>query len=206
MLGLKYKEGVLIACDTLCSYGSLARFRGISRLQTVGANTILGASGEYSDFQKIQDYMDQLLLEDCYADDGSRLQPREIFRYLSTVMYQRRSKVDPLWNSLVIGGFRNGQSFLGQVDLQGTHFEDESIATGYGAYLARPVLREALKRKASSEITLEEAQQLLITCLRVLFYRECRTINSFQMAKADASGVVISEPFSVNTTWTFKGF
>ena len=34
MLGLMCTDGVVIAADTLGSYGSLARFRDISRLQT----------------------------------------------------------------------------------------------------------------------------------------------------------------------------
>jgi len=41
------------------------------------------------------------------------MQPQEIYSYLSRVMYNRRSKFDPLWNSLVVGGVNmTGESFL----------------------------------------------------------------------------------------------
>jgi 20S proteasome subunit beta 7 len=38
-------------------------------------------------------------------------------------------------------GFR----FLGNVDLFGTQVQDDTLATGYGAYIARPLLRNAYR-------------------------------------------------------------
>ena len=60
ILGIKYDGGVLLAADTLGSYGSLARFRSLERLKAVGSTTIVGASGEYSDFQYIQKLLEDL--------------------------------------------------------------------------------------------------------------------------------------------------
>lgn len=42
---------MIIAADMMGSYGSLARFRSISRLLKVNDTTMLGASGDYADFQ-----------------------------------------------------------------------------------------------------------------------------------------------------------
>ena len=53
VLGIQYKDGVMLAADTLGSYGSLARFKDLRRIRKVGARTLVGASGEYSDFQHI---------------------------------------------------------------------------------------------------------------------------------------------------------
>lgn len=63
----------------------------------------------------------------------------------SKVMYERRSKSDPLWNSLVVGGVKHGKHFLGYVDYQGTTYQSSTIATGYGAYIAQPLLRKAVE-------------------------------------------------------------
>jgi 20S proteasome subunit beta 7 len=60
VLGLKYSEGTMLAADTLASYGSLARYRDVRRLQIFGENTIIGASGEISDFQSIMDTLESL--------------------------------------------------------------------------------------------------------------------------------------------------
>lgn len=48
-------------------------------------------------------------------DDGNSLGPKEVHNYLNRVMYNRRNKFDPLWNSLVLGGVKNGQKYLGVV-------------------------------------------------------------------------------------------
>jgi len=41
----------MMASDCLASYGSLARFRDVQRMATLGGNTLLGSSGDISDFQ-----------------------------------------------------------------------------------------------------------------------------------------------------------
>lgn len=48
-------------------------------------------------------------------DDGNSLGPKEVHSYLTRVMYNRRNKFNPLWNSLVLGGVKNGQKYLGMV-------------------------------------------------------------------------------------------
>jgi 20S proteasome alpha/beta subunit len=52
-------------------------------------------------------------------DDGNSLGPKEIHSYLTRVMYNRRNKFDPLWNSLVLGGVKKGpkgeEKYLGTV-------------------------------------------------------------------------------------------
>jgi 20S proteasome alpha/beta subunit len=46
--------GVLIASDTLASYGTLARFKDVNRVGAYGSHTIVGAAGDLSDFQVCQ--------------------------------------------------------------------------------------------------------------------------------------------------------
>lgn len=50
-------------------------------------------------------------------DDGNSLGPKEVHNYLTRVMYNRRNKFNPLWNSLVLGGVKKGQKYLGTVCL-----------------------------------------------------------------------------------------
>lgn len=56
-------------------------------------------------------------LYDNMWDDGNSLGPKEVHSYLTRVMYNRRNKFNPLWNSLVLGGVKNGQKYLGTVNL-----------------------------------------------------------------------------------------
>ncbi len=101
---------ILIISSISASYGSLARFKGVQRLHPVGDYTVVGASGDLSDFQYLQHILDGLVIsEESNLQDGHTLGPAEIHEYLSQVMYQRRSKFNPLWNSLLVGGVKDGK-------------------------------------------------------------------------------------------------
>jgi len=203
VLAIKYKDGIMMAADNLASYGSLARFKNISRLVPVGSSTIIGASGDMSDFQYLQRDLDAIMIDELTAHDGHSLGPTEIHEYLSQVMYARRSKMNPLWNSLLVGGVdSSGSKFLAYVDLLGTTYSSSTIATGYGAYIAQPLLRKAVEGK-EDVLTEAEAQEILETCIRVLFYRDARSLDKFQIAKATAAGVEVSEQKKIETSWGF---
>lgn len=59
IVALVYDKGVIIAGDLLGSYGSLARFRNCPRVMKVNSNIILGAGGDYGDFQYVKALIDQ---------------------------------------------------------------------------------------------------------------------------------------------------
>jgi len=197
VLGIKFKGGVMLAADTLASYGSLARYTSIERLKQVSETTVIGGGGEYSDFQYIVDKIEELVTTDKVADDGATYTPHSIYQYLSRVMYARRNKFDPLWNQIIVAGFREGKSFLGLVDLYGSHYEDNLVTTGYGSYLAQPLLRKAY----TDDLSEEAARKVLEDSMRVLFYRDARALNKIQIATIDINGIRITEPFTLATQW-----
>jgi 20S proteasome subunit beta 7 len=43
------------------SYGSTLRYKSVERLKPIGKHSLLGASGEISDFQEIMRYLDELM-------------------------------------------------------------------------------------------------------------------------------------------------
>ena len=202
VLAVKYDGGVMMMCDTLASYGSLARFKTMSRVKAVGKHSLLGAGGEMSDFQQIMEYLKEIEVDDFNADDGLSLEPSELHTYLTRVLYNRRNKMNPLYNTLVIAGFAAGESYLGTVDNIATSYEADFLATGFGHHLAVPLMREHW----TEGMTEGAARKLLEDCMRVCFYRDCRTINRFQISKATADGVLISPPYSLDTKWDYKAF
>jgi len=202
VLAIMYKDGIMMAADNLASYGSLARFKNVQRLHPVGSNTVLGASGDLSDFQYIQSLLDELVIEEFTHQDAHSLGPAEVHEYLSRVMYGRRSKFDPLWNALLVGGFNDGKRFLAYVDLLGTTYSSPSLATGYGAHIAIPLLRSAVDGREDT-LTEEDARKLLHDCMRVLFYRDARSLDKYQLATVTAAGVQISDQIKIETAWNF---
>jgi 20S proteasome subunit beta 7 len=206
VLGMKFDGGVFLVADTLGSYGSMKRFKNVERIKKFGDSTVVGAGGDLSDFQYIEELLEELMEEDEVHDDGNRLSPKAIHSYLSRVMYNRRSKMDPLWNSLVVGGFRDGKSFLATCDLMGTQFEDDIVATGFGSHMAIPLMREAVQRWGPA-ITEEQARSCLEDCMRVLSYRDCRSLNKLQFAKLSAEGVTVTplnEAIVLSQEWKQK--
>ncbi len=120
---------------------------------------------------------------------------------MRAVMYQKRNKGNPLWNQLLIAGCTKGETgkpFLGYVDMIGTCYEEDFVATGFGAYIAVPIIRE----RWSADMDEGEARALMEDCLRVLYYRDCRASTRIQIAKADKQGnVIVSEPYELATDW-----
>ncbi|XP_063952441.1 proteasome subunit beta type-4-like [Lytechinus pictus] len=198
-LGLKFNGGVILAADMLGSYGSLARFRNISRVSKVNDSTVLTGAGDYADFQYVKEVLEQKIINDECLNDGHSFTPKALFSWLTRVMYNRRSKFNPLWNVMILGGFQNGESFLGYVDKIGVAYESPHVACGYGAYIALPMMRDAYEK--NSNMTEQEARAVIERCLKVLFYRDARSFNKYEIAVVTDKGVTIDPPASSQTNW-----
>ncbi|XP_064596250.1 proteasome subunit beta type-4-like [Liolophura sinensis] len=199
VLGITFKGGVMIAADMLGSYGSLARYRDCSRVMKVNDTTVLGAGGDYADYQYIKSVIEQRVIDEECLDDGFTYTPATLFSWLTRVMYSRRSNFNPLWNSLVVAGLEDKKPFLGYIDKIGTAYEADTVATGYGAYIAQPLLREAQSK--TPQMTQDQASQLLDRCLKVLYYRDARSLNKYQVAIVTKDGVEIKGPLSSDANW-----
>lgn len=202
VIAMRCVDGVVMAADTLASYGSLARFRDVSRMYKATDSCVMGVGGDLSDFEQLKRHVEQATTRDYCYDDGHMLTPKAIHQYLARLMYNRRNKMDPLWNRVVIAGVDSGTPVLGLVDLVGTHFESEIIATGYGEYIGLPLLRKAYR----PDITVEEAKKVIIDVMKVLFYRDARTIDRIQVSTVTEKGVDVSDPFTLETKWDYKAF
>ncbi|PRD22893.1 UNVERIFIED_CONTAM: Proteasome subunit beta type-4 [Trichonephila clavipes] len=206
VLGVVFDKGVMICSDTLGSFGSMARFMNCPRVKKVNDQIILGAGGDIADFQYMSGVIEQQIIDEECLNDGFNLKPRSLHCWLTRAMYNRRSKLDPLWNLtdiLIFSFFSNdftfSFSFLGLVDKIGTAFEAPSIATGYGAYLAQPLLRTRVE--SNSNLSEEEALYLMKQCLRVLYYRDGRSFPKFTVGVVTKEGVKISDPVEIDSDW-----
>ncbi|XP_064645368.1 proteasome subunit beta type-4-like [Lineus longissimus] len=199
MIGVKFDGGVMMAGDMLGSYGSLARYRNCPRVMKVNDSTILGASGDYADFQFLQETIKQRIVDEECLDDGFTYTPRSLHSWLTRMLYHRRSNFNPLWNTIVVGGIQDGTPYLGYVDKIGTAYTGSTIATGYGSYIALPLMRDAVEKNPN--MSEAEALKLIDDCMKVLFYRDARSFNKYQVAICTAAGARIEGPISSQTNW-----
>lgn len=159
VIGIKFDGGVMIAADALVSYGSLARFQDVKRVFKVNDQAILGTGGDFADFQSIQRSINDKMVDDICHDDTISLKPKSLYNWLTRILYNRRSKFEPLWLDMVVGGIENGTPFLGHIDLRGRSYEDDIIATGLGKHLVLPIIRERIVEGRA--FTQQEATELV---------------------------------------------
>jgi 20S proteasome subunit beta 7 len=205
VVACKFKNGVIIAADTLGSYGSLARFKDLVRVVKANATTLIAYDGEVSDFQLIERYLREIEQEDGFHEDGLTQGPKDTLTHFSRILYQRRSKMDPLWNSLVVGGWDEEEKrpFLGTSDMIGTMYEEDVVATGLGMHMALPMLRAGWRPDLSEQ----EARDLVASCMKVLFYRDCYTINKITFAVVKSDGTLkVEDPVELPTEWSYQAF
>ncbi|KAJ0330418.1 hypothetical protein COL5a_003481 [Colletotrichum fioriniae] len=209
VIAIKFSEGVVIAADNLASYGSLARFTDVKRLRTFANSTVVGFGGDVSDMQYLDRHLSGLDIEESYdmANDApARLNAANLHKYLSKLLYKRRSDFDPLWNHLLVAGLDdNNKPFLAAADLLGTTFTSPSLATGFGSALAQPIMRRyAPDEETAAKLSKEQAVDVIKECMKVLFYRDARSSDSYSIAVVTKDGVDLKESEKLEKqSWKF---
>ena len=173
------------------SYGSLARFTDVKRLRRFNSRVVLGFGGDVSDMQHLDRLLSSLSIREDYSSTASEpdnavraLNAKNLHTYLAKVMYRRRSEFNPLWNAILVAGMDGAeQPFLASVDLLGTTFSSPTLATGFGAHLAQPILRRAVPDESVvASLTRERAEEVVRECMKVLFYRDARSTDQYSIA------------------------
>ncbi|KAK1757834.1 putative proteasome subunit beta type-7 [Echria macrotheca] len=214
VVGLKFADGVVIAADNLASYGSLARFTDVKRLRVFLDSSVVGFGGDVSDMQYLDRHLNELAIDEAYdhltpdssASKTASLNAANLYKYLQKLMYARRNDFDPLWNQILVAGLDGAQKpFLGSVDLRGTSFTSPSLATGYGAMLAQPIMRRvAATEEDAARLTREQAVDVVKECMKVLFYRDARSLDRYSIAVVTKDGIELKEDEQLEKqSWAF---
>ncbi|KAK2682802.1 Nucleophile aminohydrolase, N-terminal [Fusarium oxysporum f. sp. vasinfectum] len=192
VIAVKFKDGVVMAADNLASYGSLARFTDVKRLRSFAESSVVGFSGDISDMQYLDRHLIDLSLDEAYTSPD--------------LLYRRRSKFDPLWNHLLVAGLDDDDKpFLAAADLLGSTYSAPSLATGFGSMLAQPIMRRHVPdEEAAQNLEKEEAIKIIKECMKVLYYRDARSLDSYSMAVVTKEGVELTDGLQLEAqSWAF---
>ncbi|KAL3423885.1 proteasome component pre4 [Phlyctema vagabunda] len=155
-------------------------------------------------------YLDRLLIsldtEEAYSSSGHTLNAKNLHTYLAKVFYKRRSDFNPLWNQVLVAGLdEHKQPYLASADLLGTTFSSPSLATGFGAHLAQPLLRKvAPDEEAAALLSKEQAIEAIKESMKVLFYRDARSMDKYSIAVITKDGIDLKEDEKLeNQSWAF---
>lgn len=106
---------------------------------------------------------------------------------------------------LVAGLDSDDNPFLASVDLLGTTFTSPSLATGFGAHLAQPLMRRVVDDEKDVEsVTREKAMEAIKECMKVLFYRDARSLDRYSIAVVTKDGIEVKEDERLEgQSWAF---
>jgi 20S proteasome subunit beta 7 len=167
---------------------------------------VIGIGGDVSDMQYIDRMLNALDISENYSSAGHSLNAKNLHTYLAKVMYKRRSNINPLWNAILVAGLDGDEApFLSYVDLLGTTYSAPTLATGYGAHLAQPLLRKLCDDENKvKDVSEEAAVQAIRECMKVLFYRDARSMDEYSIAVVTKSGVQLQENIKLEgQSWAF---
>ena len=165
--------------------------------------------------QFLDRHLNELAIDEAYEHETTasvsgpapgQLNAANLYKYLSKLMYRRRNDFDPLWNQILVAGVDGAQKpFLASVDLRGTTFTSPSLATGFGAMLAQPIMRRyAATEEDAAKLTREEAVNVVKECMKVLFYRDARSLDRYSIAVVTKEGVELNEDEQLEQqSWAF---
>lgn len=206
VLAIAFQGGVIIAADTLVSYGSMARFRSCDRINIVNKHTVVAATGDYADYQYLTRIIRQKQIDEKQWNDGLELYPAALHSWITRVSYNKRSKFNPLWTAWVVGGMQPNEEtgklepFLGFVDKLGTAYKSNVVTTGFAMHLGLAKIRE-LTDNVDRLPTEAEARDLIKECMEILYYRDARSWPKYKVVVIKEDGTHEEGPFELKGNW-----
>ncbi len=183
-VGIRAKDGVVLATDKRMAYGSFVMSRNAKKLFVIN-NRVGGAmSGLYADVGAIV----RMLSAETRYYELSNEKPMSLYsvaKLLSGILYSY--KLLPFMIEVVVGGIdRDGSPRLYTLDSLGSISEDKYMAVGSGATTALGLMESQYR----DDISLDDAEQLAVNSLRVTMERDASTGDGIDVLKIGVDGKV----------------
>nr|AIF54504.1 20S proteasome subunit beta 7 [Tritrichomonas foetus] len=199
IIAAKYKDGILLASDRAVSYGSCFKFANVSHFAKLTPNIIIGGTGELADFQELVDVLRSIIVDEECKNNGESLTPSEVSNYIKRLMYERRSKMNPFVMRCILAGIdKDGSKLLTATDLYGTQWEDEYVASGYGAHMQGVQIPKALK---SADVTRDVVMDAIKEVFIGLTARHSTMSGPIEFVDVTANGIEFLDPIEIVPNW-----
>jgi proteasome beta subunit len=164
-VGLKCKDGVVLASDKRVSYGRLVSSKQGQKVFKLTPNIGMAFAGLMSDMQalvrEVSAYANLFRLE-----KGRPITTKAMSKLISNMLFSRR--LMPLLMETLVAGVDQGGPGLYSMDPVGSLIPDEFLSAGSGAAIAIGVL----ENNYNKDLTVEEGADLAIKAIKAAIARD----------------------------------
>lgn len=185
-IGVKFKDGVLLAADKRATAGNLIAQKDIEKIHNITDNIAVTMAGTASD--------GQLLIKLAKAElrlkiirTGQSLYVKEAAAFVSRMVYNnlRKPSMMPGISHFVMGGVDDSGFYLFDIFPDGTISDcKDYISSGSGSVMAYGVLETMFKK----DMSLEEAKALVVKCVNAAIQRDSASGNGIDIFLIDKNG------------------
>jgi proteasome beta subunit len=166
VVGLKSRDGVVMATDRRLSYGNIVLSRAAKKIFVVDERAAVAFAGLYGDVSGLVRFL-QADIGAYKLIANAPVTIRSIARRLSVLMYSY--KWFPFFVETLVGGVESdGTPRLYVLDPLGSILEEDYTAVGSGATIAFGFL----ENNYSSNVTVEEAEKIALSAVRTAIGRD----------------------------------
>lgn len=202
-ISFKFKDGIISGVDTGVTYGSVS-MKNVQRVYKITDSCHVTFSGLVSDIQNLI----SLLSLELEKDSNYPVSPQGIHKMIQRILYMKRSEANPIWVSAIVCGINKKENkefnstddlgrIIGAVNSKGSFWFDDCVALSFSSNVVLPILRS----KDLTNMSKEEAIQLMEECFRILCYKDCRATNRIHIGILTSSGLEMSDAYCIKTDW-----
>ena len=182
VVGIKCTDGVVVATDTLITWGTLTLSeKGIKAFKLTDS-IVLASAGLTSDYQMLVNRL-RAQIKLYELNQKKTITVKALSKLLANTLYSIRQT--PLYvQTVVVGVDANGPQ-LYTLDMGGSLIPDDFTATGTGTSTAYGVLESSLK----TEVTVKEAEEIAIKAVKAGIARDIQSGGDIRIMTVTESGV-----------------
>ncbi|MGV9103021.1 MAG: proteasome subunit beta [Promethearchaeia archaeon] len=181
VVGLKCKDGAVIATDSLISWGTMVLTdKGIKAFKLTDT-IVLASAGLTSDYQMLVNRIKaQIRLYEM--DQKKPITVKALAKMIANTLYRR--KLSPLFVQTIVVGV-DDEPALYALDMGGSLLEEDYAATGSGVQTAYGVLEKEYKEG----ITVKEAEEIAVDSVRAGIERDVQSGGKVHVMTVTEDGV-----------------
>lgn len=182
VVGIKCTDGVVVATDTLISWGTLVLSETGVKAFKLTDTIVLASAGLTSDYQMLVNRL-QAQIKLYELNQKKSITVKALSKMIANTLYSTR--MSPLYVQTVVVGVDADGPQLYSLDMGGSLIPDEFTAAGTGTRTAYGVLEHSLK----TEVTVKEAEEIAIKAVKAGIARDIQSGGKIHVMSVTEGGV-----------------